>query len=133
MRESAEALGGLRLRVESVWQSPRAARFVEDTLRAIPGVRDVAADPSTGSVAIIYEPTRAPEVEPRYELLAATEVEPGYESPLADVAPRVEAVSTAASPRVARTATWILETIVTVAIEVTLQRALGTLFWPRRH
>jgi hypothetical protein len=128
-----EPLGNLRLRVESVWQSPRAARFVEDTLRAIPGVRDVTADPSTGSVAIIYEPSPAGAVEPRCDPIPAPAAEPRRAPPVVDVAPRAEAIAAVASPPAARTATWILETLVTVVLEVTLQKALGNLFWPRRR
>jgi hypothetical protein len=87
-----------------------------DTLRAIPGVREVTADPRTGSVAIRYEPHPAAvlTVGPPPRRLD----DPPEDGPAAVGAP-------------ATTLTRIVETVVIVALEVALQRALGP-FWPKR-
>ena len=111
--EASNVSGGLQLTVDGMRGSPGTARSVVDTLRGIPGVRDVVADPQTGRVAIRYEPHAAVEhTPPRMELSA-----------------RREAVSAAVvqTPVLTR----IVETVVIIAVELALQRALGPL-WPKR-
>jgi hypothetical protein len=115
----ARALGArLQLTVEAVRGSPANARFVEDRLRTIPGVVEVAANPNTGGVHVLYDPranggvietARALTVVPKREIVVAVR-RPGGGSLLA---------------RVVKFATVL-------AIEVALQRVLGPLFLPRR-
>ena len=113
--DASNVSGGLRLMVDGMRGSPGRARSVVDTLRGIPGVREVVADPQTGSVAIRYEPhgTAVP-TAPRPELPTA----------------HPEAVPPRAADHSA-VLTRIVETVVVVALEVALQRALGP-FWPKR-
>ena len=88
--------------VDGTRGSPGRARSVVDTLRGIPGVREVVADPQTGSVAIRYEPHRtAVPTPPRPDLPSA----------------HSEAVPARASDHSA-VLTRIVETVVVVALEV---------------
>jgi hypothetical protein len=112
--DASNVSGGLQLLVDGMRGSPGTARSVADTLRGIPGVRDVVADPLTGRVAIRYEPRAAiVPPPPRMERSPA----------------RREAVSVAAvqTPLLTR----IIQTVVIIALELALQRALGPL-WPKR-
>lgn len=116
VRDASDLAGGLRLTVDYMRGSASGVRSVVATLRAIPGVREVIADPRTGSVAVRYEPYRAGDV------------------PVAPVASEPAPCDTLPAKRVAPAAltlTRIVETVVVVALEVVLQRVLGP-FWPRR-
>ena len=115
-RNASQAEGPLRLTVDGMRGSPGRIRSVVDTLRAIPGVREVTVDPRTGGVAIRYEPR--PVVE-----FALSPPERGLDDPHEGVPAEVRAPAT--------TLTRIVETAVIVALEVALQRALGP-FWPKR-
>lgn len=110
--------GRLRLEMDEVRRSPDTGRFVEDTLRGIPGVLDVKVDPSTGAVAVLYDPHPAAGPETRHEPRPAAPVQ----LPALRARPRPSAPALAG----------ILQTVVVVAIEVALQRLLGPLFGSRR-
>jgi hypothetical protein len=103
----------VRLEVDGAQGSADTRRLVEDTLRGIPGVVDVTSDPSTGGVAIVYEPQ--PSVGPNSD----------------DAHTPAPALLRPARPRVL-TLTWIAETVLVVVLEIVLQSILGPLLWPRR-
>jgi hypothetical protein len=103
----------MRLEVEGVRDSPGTARLVEQTLRAIPGMRAVTVDPGTGAISLSYEPCGA-----------------GMSIPV-PAPPARRVVARHARPAATGVA-WIAQTIVVVALEMALQRFLGPLFLPRR-
>lgn len=110
--------GRLQLEMVGVRSAPDTGRVVEDTLRAIPGVVDVHVDPSTGAVAILYEPHPSG--------AAKSPPEPAPAAPvLLPALPTIRRPPPATFP-------WIVQTVVVVALEVTLQRLLGSVFG-RRH
>lgn len=91
-------------------------RSVVGTLRSIPGVREVTADPRTGSVAFRYEPRPVVAIavkSPAVEMGGSQDEQPPARIPAQT------------------TLTRVVETVVIVALEVALQRVLGP-FWPRR-
>jgi hypothetical protein len=91
--------------------TPGAGRLVEHTLRTIPGVDGVTVDPRTGAVVVSYRPAerRSPAPEATPALVPAL---------------RAPARSSSAL-------TAIVGTVVTVAVEMALQRVLGPLFFRR--
>ncbi len=99
--------------MEGVRGSTDAARRVEQSLRAIAGVREVAVDAGTGRVMVRWEPPRARE-----------------ETAVAVRAPR--AVARADHAPLTRAVGWLARTVLVVGVEVLLQRVLGPLFPVRR-
>ena len=108
--------GGLRLTVDWTRGSAGRTHAVVTTLRAIPGVREVIADPRTGSVAVRYEP----HLVGGFALGGIDTADTAHDGGLPAIIPR-PAISL----------TRIVETVVVVALEVALQRMLGP-FWPKR-
>jgi hypothetical protein len=100
-------------------------RFARDTLRTIPGVRDVTVDPDTGRVEIVYEPLD--------DLRPARAVEPDVSLEPEAVAPEPCPTLPATSPRATPLLEGIVQTVVVIALEVALERVLGPFFWPRRR
>jgi hypothetical protein len=105
----------VQLNLDAVRGYPANARFVLDRLRGIPGVLDVAVNPSTGSVQFVYEPrrgvgetSRALTVRPRHEV-------------------GVRGRSAGASNVLGR----VVKLVTLVVIEVALQRFLGAFFFRR--
>jgi hypothetical protein len=112
--------GGLRLHVGDAGGSQERVGLAGALLRAIPGVSVVAADPSTGSISIAYDPRRT----------AARETAPVVEVLAGELVPYVPRPAVTAGPAT-RWAAWLGRTVALVAVEIALQRVLGPLF-PRR-
>ena len=99
--------------MEEVRGSADAARRVEESLRAIAGVCEVAVDAGTGRVTVRWEPPR-----PRRETAVAVR------------APH--AVALAGRAPLTRLVGWLARTALVVGLELLLQRVLGPLFPARR-
>ena len=102
--------GGLRLRVPGLEWALDAPRLAGETLRAIPGVRDVTVDAFTGSIAVVYEPSVPPRLV-TVEHLAPAQLP--ARRPVRRPAPRL---------------TGIAEAVFAVALEFALHQTLGPLF-----
>ncbi len=50
--------GRLRIKVPEVKHSPVRAREIEDLFRAVDGIHEVRANPSTGNVLLLHDPRR---------------------------------------------------------------------------
>ena len=102
--------GGLRLKVPGLEWALDAPRLVSETLRAIPGVRDVRVDAFTGSIAVVYEP--------------AVAARPATVEHMAPVQLPARRSARRPAPRL----TGIAEAVLVVALEFALHQTLGLLF-----
>jgi hypothetical protein len=70
--EYVHAIGGrLRVKVPEVRRSPAFARRIEDQFRAVPGIREVRANPVTGNVLFLHDSDELPAREILGALVAA--------------------------------------------------------------
>ena len=105
---------GLRLSVPGLEWALDAPRLVGETLRAIPGVRDVSVDAFTGSIVVVYEPAApARPTAPAQSVVPVVEMQLPARRPARRPTPRL---------------TGIAEAVFAVALEFALHQTLGPLF-----